>query len=466
MSEQTTRREFLKTAGLAAASAGVFSLLPGCATEGPVETTKTKKPNILLILADDLGWADVGFHGSNIMTPNLDRLAAEGVQLQQHYVQPMCTPTRVALLTGRYPSRFGDHAIKPCNTQVLEFGTPTLASELSSVGYDTGITGKWHLGSKPEWGPLKFGFNHSYGSLAGGVGQYNHLYKKGPYSRTWHRNDQLVDEEGHSTDLIAREAVRWIEAKREPFFIYVAFTAVHVPVEVPQQYMELYKGKEFYDDPAKDESFKFYAAYASHMDDTIGKMVEALNRTGQRGNTLIIFASDNGAIPRWRPRGSYPGTYKACPVMGSNLPFRGLKAQLYEGGIRVPTIVNRPGKLAPRKVDSPVHVVDWMPTLTRLAGYKPKQDLKWDGRNIWPLLTGEVTQPEPRTLYWKFTRGRSAVRHGDWKLIVDGKEKSVELYNLAEDPYEKHDLASERPEQVDKLEALLAEQRKLDKQKT
>jgi arylsulfatase A-like enzyme len=143
MSEQATRREFLKTAGLTAASAGVFSLLPGCVTEGPAEATKTKKPDVLFILADDLGWADVGFHGSNIMTPNLDRLAEEGVQLRQHYVQPMCTPTRVALLTGRYPSRFGDHAIKPCNTQVLEFGTPTLASELRSVGYDAGITGKW-----------------------------------------------------------------------------------------------------------------------------------------------------------------------------------------------------------------------------------------------------------------------------------------------------------------------------------
>jgi arylsulfatase A-like enzyme len=310
------------------------------------------------------------------------------------------------------------------------------------------------------------GFNRSYGSLAGGVGQYNHLYKKGPYSRTWHRNDRLVDEKGHSTDLIAREAVRWIEAKREPFFIYVAFTAVHVPVEVPPRYMELYEGKKFYDDPVKDESFKFYAAYATHMDDAIGRMVEALERTGMRENTLIVFASDNGSIPRWRPRGSYPGTYKACPVLGSNLPLRGLKAQLYEGGIRVPTIVNWPGKLAPRKVDSPVHVVDWMPTLTRLAGYKSKEDLKWDGRNIWPLLTGQVTPPEPRTLYWRFTRGRSAIRHGDWKLIVDQVQKSVELYNLAVDPYEKHDLAGERPEQVDRLQALLAEQRKLDKRET
>jgi arylsulfatase A-like enzyme len=419
-------------------------------------------PNMLIIVADDLGWADVGYHGSDIMTANLDRLAKEGVKLEQHYVQPMCTPTRVGLLTGRYPSRYGDRAIKPSNEQVLPFGTVTLASALRSCGYDTGITGKWHLGSKPEWGPLKFGFNRSYGSLAGGVGQYNHLYKKGPYSRTWHRNDQFVDEQGHSTDLISREAVRWIEGSHGPFFIYVAFTAVHTPVEVPPEWIELYEGKKFYDDPAKDESFKRYAAYVTQMDCAIGRMVRALERSGRRDNTLIVFTSDNGSFPSWKPAGRYPGTYKACPVLGSNLPYRGYKAQLYEGGMRVPAFANWPGKLGPRAVESPVHVVDWMPTLMRLAGYEQEEDLQWDGRDIWPLLTGELTTPEPRTLYWKFRGGSFAIREGDWKLIMPGGDKGAELYDLAADPYEREDLAKIHPDRVARLKTLLAEYGKGD----
>ena len=453
------RRNFLKATGLGAASL----VVPGCmSTFGQLENEGAAPPNILFIVADDLGWTDVGYHGSRIMTPNLDRLAKDAVRLEQHYVQPMCTPTRTALLTGRYPSRYGDVAIKPSNIQVLPFGTVTLASALKSIGYDTGISGKWHLGSKPEWGPLKFGFNRSYGCLAGGVGQYNHRYKKGPYTHTWHRNDQLIDEEGHTTDLISREAIGWIEAKREPFFIYVAFTAVHVPVEVPAKWIKLYEGKKFYDDPMKDESFKRYAAYATHMDAAIGQIVEALDRTGRRSNTLIIFTSDNGSFPNWKPKGKYPGTYKASPVLGSNLPYRGYKAQLYEGGIRVPTFVNWAGKLMSRKVDSPVHIVDWMPTLTRLAGYKPKHDLKWDGQNVWTLLTGEVSRAKPRTLYWKFTNGVSAIRRGDWKLIVKENEAKNELYNLAQDPYEKRDVGNEYPKQVVELKGLLDQQRKHD----
>ncbi len=158
------------------------------------------KPNILLIVADDMGWADVGYHGSLIRTPQIDRLASQGVVLEQHYVAAMCTPTRAALLTGRYWSRFGNTT--PSNERVLPWETWTLARALKQNGYTTHIAGKWHLGSKPEWGPKKFGFDHSHGSLAGGVNPVNHLYKRGPYSKTWHRNDQLIDEAGHVTDLI------------------------------------------------------------------------------------------------------------------------------------------------------------------------------------------------------------------------------------------------------------------------
>ena len=453
--DYVSRRRFLKAAGLGAAALAVG---PPTRAENPAAKVR---PNILIIVADDMGWADVGYHGSPIKTPNIDRLARTGVELDCHYVQPMCTPTRVALLTGRYPSRFGNQAIKPCNTQTLPFGTETLAAALKAAGYDTGISGKWHLGSKPRWGPRQFGFVRSYGSLAGGVGPYNHLYKKGPYSRTWHRNDKLIDEQGHVTDLLGREVVKWIQAKRRPWFYYVPFTAVHVPVKAPEKYVRLYAGKTYYDDPKKDESFKRYAAYASQMDDWIGRMVDALERTGQRDNTFIVFFSDNGSFPSWRPRGLYPGKHPASPVLGSNLPLRGYKAQLYEGGIRTPACVNWPGTLKPRKVTAPLHAVDWMPSLMRLIGVVPKSDLKWDGRDIWPILTGRRTNPAPRTIYWQFTRD-SAGRHGHWKLISPKSGRKVELYNLAADPNETRNWAPKDPARTTQLRKLLTACAKAD----
>jgi len=442
------RRDFLVTCGATVASAG---WLGGGEAQGrPKPAAAEGRPNILFLLADDLGWADVGFHGSPIQTPHIDRLCREGVEMDQHYVQPMCTPTRAALLTGRYPSRFGDAAVTPCNERVLPWGTKTLASILGESGYDTGLAGKWHLGSKPEWGPSHFGFKHSYGSLAGGCGQYNHLYKKGPYSRTWHRNERLIGEDGHSTDLIAREVIGWIEQQKTPWFYYVPFTAVHVPVEVPEKFVEMYRGRTYDKDPGKDESFKRYAAYVTHMDDAIGRILNAVERTGQRENTLVIFTSDNGSFPSWRPSGKYPGRYPASPRLGSNRPLRGRKAQLYEGGIRVPTCVHWPGHLEPGKTPAVTHVVDWMPTLTRLCRCRPETDLRWDGQDIWPVITRQVTDPAPRTLYWKFHRGNRAVRHGGWKLILHGG-KRVELFNLAKDPCEKRNLADRYPEKVKRL---------------
>ncbi len=416
---------------------------------------KDTRPNILFIIADDLGWADVGYHGSKIETPSIDRLARDGVRLEQHYVQPMCSPTRAALLSGRYPSRFG--VLAATNEQVFPLDSVTLPAALKTIGYHTSLSGKWHLGSKPEWGPLKFGFDRAYGSLAGGVGPYNHRYKKGPFSFTWHRNHKLIEEEGHVTDLIAKEVIEWIEARRQPWFIYVPFTAVHIPVAAPERWIKHYEGK------IENESYRRYAAYTTQMDDAIGQMIEALNRTGQRKNTLVVFTSDNGSTPSWRPRGRYPGEHKPCPVLGSNLPLRGHKATLYEGGIRVPTAVNWPGVLEAGKiVDSPVHVVDWMPTLCRLAGYEPDSDLQWDGRDIWPLLSGEVQQAEPRVLYWRFTGGRTAIREADWKLLLGKDGRRAELFNLAEDPYEKQNLAKQYPERVAKLKALLPKYRQDD----
>lgn len=449
------RRNFLKTAGLA----GVSLALPGCVAHLNSSAIKRKEqPNIIFILADDLGWQDVGYHDADIATPNIDWLARNGIRLEQHYVQPMCTPTRVALLTGRYPSRFGDHAIKPCNEQVLPFGTTTLASALKSVGYETAISGKWHLGSRAEWGPLKFGFNHSYGSLAGGIGPYSHLYKKGPYSVTWHRNNKLIKEDGHATDLIVHEAVGHIErAGDNPLFLYVPFTAVHIPVESPKKWRDLYQGK------FKEESHGLYAAYVTHMDDGIGRIIEALRRTGQLESTLIIFTSDNGSFPSWKPKGLYPGKFPEIKRLGSNLPYRGYKAQLYEGAIRAPSVVYWPGVLdGGKRIDAPMHIVDWMPTLCGIAGCARKEDLNWDGRDILPLLRQEVTTPKPRNFYWKFINGQFAMRSGDWKLIVR-QGKPDELYNIAKDPYERENMAERLPGRVSELKALLAEHAACDR---
>ena len=409
------------------------------------------RPNILYVVADDLGWADVGYHGAKIQTPTIDRLAREGVELDQHYVQPVCTPTRTAIMAGRYPSRFGPHALVPSNLRALPPGTVTLASALRSAGYTTCLSGKWHLGSRIEWGPNRFGFDHSYGSLAGAADPWTHQYRPGPYAKTWHRDEQLLDEEGNATELVARQAVQWIREKHEPWFIYVPFQAVHIPVDAPEEYKRLYQGQKFYDDPVKDESYKRYAAFVSQMDAKIGQLIAALDETRQRANTLVVFHSDNGGLPG----GGNPYISKVppTPVLSSNLPLRGHKGQLYEGGIRVVALADWPGRLAPRKVTAPMHAVDWMPTLTRLAGYVPTGDLEWDGRDMWPVLSGKLDKPPSRTIYIPY-RNSSALRDGDWKLIAP-KRGRCELFNLAEDPYEKDNLASKQPERVARLRGLL-----------
>ncbi|HUT94683.1 MAG TPA: sulfatase-like hydrolase/transferase [Thermoguttaceae bacterium] len=413
-----------------------------------------ERPNVLIIVSDDQGWNDIGYHGSEIRTPNLDRLATESIRLEQHYVFPMCSPTRTALMSGRNPSRYG--VLGATNSQVFPLGTVTLAGALGSLGYETAITGKWHLGSKPEWGPRKYGFDFSYGILAGGIDQYTHRYKAGPYRRTWHRNEQYVDEEGHSTDLFAAEAIRFIEKERRgPFFLYLPFTAVHIPLQEPDRWLGLYDG--VIDEPSR----KAFAAAATHMDDAIGRVLAAVDRTGQRERTLVIFFSDNGGQKSWTSTEQYEGNYPPCPVLGDNRPLRGWKGEVYEGAIRVPALVHWQGTLAPGKLDAVLSAMDWFPTLAALTGYQPEQDLRWDGKDVWPLLTG---QPEvgPRTLYWN-RGGLVALRHGDWKLVGRrGQEWKYELYDLASDPHETQDVAGRFPDRLAELKERLAEQQRLD----
>jgi len=443
---------------LVLALVGLF-LCGACSTREE-KSVSASQPNIVFIIADDLGWADVAFHGGNVPTPHLDRLRSEGMELSQHYVAPVCSPTRAGFLTGRYWSRFG--ITTPTNTRGLPFDTATLPRALRQAGYSTALIGKWHLGSKPEWGPNHFGFDHSYGSLAGGVTPWSHYYKKGPYSKTWHRNGTLIDEEGYVTDLLMEEAVEWIQKQSddEPFFLYAPFTAIHLPIREPQEWLDRVP-KEI-----EGEVPRHYAACIMHLDYAVGQIVAAIDETGKGENTLIVFTSDNGGSTAENNDTKYPNINDDCPngaLTGNNLPLRGKKGDLYEGGIRVPTIARWTGKIeAGTSAETPLHVVDWMPTLCGLARVEADGDeRKWDGLDIGPVLMGRGEIPE-RSLYWAGTRFRSeALRDGDWKLIrfdVDkGDEARVELYNLAEDPNEKVNLAKSHPERLAQLQAKLTE---------
>ena len=416
-------------------------------------TAAAAKPNIVFILADDLGWADVAFHGGNAPTPNLDQLVRTGLELTQHYSAATCSPTRAAFMTGRYWSRFG--ILGPDNRRALPWDTVTLPAALKSLGYETALTGKWHLGSKPGEGPNHFGFDHSYGSLAGGVGPYDHFYKKGEYSQTWHRNEKLITETGHVTDLITKEAVSWIAARKDaPFFLYVPFTAVHLPLKEPKEWLDRVPSG------IKGEVPRQYAACIMHLDDAVGRIVAALEKSGKRENTLVVFTSDNGGSTAENADELYPADdYPQGRIPGNNVPWRGQKGDLYEGGIHTPAVINWPGRIKPGKHAAPAHIADWMPTLCALAGYTPGRDLKWDGVNAWPRLSANTTAASSRLLYWATPHGQ-AVRDGDLKLVIQHargeRPAKAELFDLAQDPHEKTDLAARMPDKLEKLKQQLA----------
>ncbi len=458
-----SRRNFLRHLGYSAAAMAGLSV-PLFAT-GCLTNSNIKKPNILLIVADDMGWADIGYHNSEIKTPNLDRLAKEGVELDQHYVQPQCTPTRVSLMTGRYPNRFGKHCSKASNEQAFPFETVTLASALKSADYDTAISGKWHLGSLPDQGPKQFGFNFSHGSFAGAVGMYDHRYRltSPKFSKTWHRNDEYVNEEGHATDVCSDQAIKWIQQLKNPFFLYLPFHSVHTPLVEPEKWLDL-------NNHISDPDRRLMAAALSHLDYSIGRIIQMLEETGQRENTLIVFFSDNGGIHTHYKGGNYPPPDPALKQgFSSNDPLRGGKVTVYEGGIRVPAFVNWQDRLKPKKVTAPMHANDWMPTLCNLAGYQPEQDLKWDGQDIWQFITGEKqTYDKPRFFYWHWNGdrekpGRIAIREGNWKMVIPQHGEPAELYNLANDPSEKNNLVDQSPKIIERLKLLLKKEMEKDR---
>ena len=391
-------------------------LLPSILSTGPKNISQPGKiqPNIIVIIADDLGWNDVGYHGSEIKTPNIDRMSQQGIEFNRFYVCSVSSPTRASLLTGRYPSRYG--ILAPLGDEPgLPAGTLTIAGILKQNGYDTGISGKWHLGAVPEGRPMKYGFNSSYGSLLGQIDPVTHLYKNG--SKTWHRNDKLIEEEGHATDLITQEAIRFINKPRNknaPFFLYVAFTVPHYPLEEPTEWTDMYLKT------TGNESRRKNAASVSHMDNSIGKILEVLKKKGIEENTIVMFLSDNGAQRNWTPGSikyidklsvEYEGKFKVHDVLGDNIPLRDWKTTLYDGALRVPAVLIWPGTLKHMIIEEAVNVTDIYPTLAFLAGVKIPKELNLDGFSFWPAINGESKSVE-RTMYWK-SNNATAVKKGE-----------------------------------------------------
>jgi arylsulfatase A-like enzyme len=457
----------------------------------PIAAAPAQRPNVVVLISDDQGWADVGYNNPNVYTPNIDRLAASGATFTSHYVMPQCTPTRVAVMTGRYPGRFGGAALQASNEPAFPLGTPTLASMFRESGYATFLCGKWHLGSNAEHGPNHFGFDASYGSLAGAVGMYDHRYREGEFCETWHRDLELVEghENGvHATDLVAREAVRFIEEEREePFFLYLAFHAVHTPLDERGRFADQptqldpedptrWRNEdeiEWFHDPAgriqrePDPEKRLLLAALHHMDHAVGEVVEALERTGVRERTLLLFSSDNGPQVDWAGS-AYPDDLRLSDFNQAS-PLRGRKTDVWEGGILVPAFACWPGRIDAKEVAAPVHVVDWFPTLASLIGYRPEPAIPWDGLDLSPVLFADEPLPE-RDLYWTWSRrtNRWAVRRGDWKVVKygAGEPKSAsdwQLYHLADDPWEQRDLAGAQPELAAELHRAFLAQRARDR---
>jgi arylsulfatase A-like enzyme len=403
------------------------------------------RPHIVYIVSDDQGWKDVGYHGSDIQTPNIDKLAREGARLEQFYVQPMCTPTRAALMTGRYPFRYG------LQTLVIptpgKYGLPTdewlLPQALKEAGYSTAMVGKWHLGhADRKFWPRQRGFDYHYGAMVGEIDYFTHSSAN---VRDWYRNNQPVSEAGYVTQLLGRDAVARINQHdpNKPLFLYLAFTAPHAPYQAPKAYLDKYRD-------ISDPTRRAYAAMIASMDEEIGKVVAALEKKKMRDNTLIVFMSDNGGNVSAMFSGDVDVSKLKLPA--DNGPYRGGKGLLYEGGMRVAALANWPGRIQPGDVKEMIHVVDMFPTFAGLAGASAKKEKPLDGFDVWATISERAPSPRQEIVY-NIEPFRGAVRRGDWKLIWRTPLPSaVELYNLADDPSEKTNVAEKNPEKMAELQ--------------
>lgn len=414
------------------------------------EAATARRPNIIVIVADDLGYADVGFQGGKeIPTPHIDALAKSGIRCSSGYVScPVCSPTRAGLATGRYQQRFG-HELNPGPIAETgqkgegraEFGLPTteatLAGALKNAGYATGAVGKWHLGFEPKFRPLQRGFDEYFGFLGGahgylvnangGGGKKAKAQQRAPIYRD---NDEVKEEE-YLTDAFTREAVSYIERHREkPFFLYLTYNAVHTPLQSPQKYLDRFPNID-------DSKHRAYAAMLSALDDGVGKVTDKLGELKLAEDTLIFFISDNGGPPA---------------NTSSNLPLNGRKATVWEGGIRVPFIVSWKGHLASGTTfNEPVISLDIFPTAVAAAGGNLPKEQHLDGVDLLPYLTGKEKGSPHEVLYWRFGP-QYALRKGNYK-IVKTRDEPLQLFDLQQDIGEKTDLAASKPEIVKQLSA-------------
>jgi arylsulfatase A-like enzyme len=422
-----------------------LALLTGLESAEPI-----RKPNILVIVADDLGYGDIGVHGGrSVPTPNIDALAAQGVRCSNGYVSaPYCSPSRAGLLTGRCQTRFG-HEFNPHVGDEKNLGLPldqrTIADRLHEAGYATGLIGKWHQGYDKAHHPQSRGFDDYFGFLVGGHNYLLHKDAEATFGSAYsfnslYRNRDLQKLDGYTTDLFTDEALAFMDRHTDkPWFLYLAYNAVHTPLEVLEKY-----GKRV---PASvtDPDRRGYLSLLIGLDDAVGRLTERLKKTGGDKDTLVFFFSDNGGSGR-KPFLAYN--------TGVNSPLRGDKGQTLEGGIRVPFFVSWPGKIPADKVyDQPVWALDILPTACTVARAKLDSDL--DGVNLLPYLSGENTRAPHDALYWRFGP-QKAVRKGQWKLVdwrdfEAKRESGWELYDLGRDVGEKKNLASERPRIVAEL---------------
>jgi arylsulfatase A-like enzyme len=406
----------------------------------PAAGAPPAKPNIIIFLSDDVGWGEHGFQRINkdIPTPNIDAIAHNGVRFTNGYIAATyCSPSRAGLMTGRYPTRFGhefNEGVPTAANKAGVFGLPltetTLATRLKALGYATACVGKWHLGGNPSYLPMARGFDEFYGTQANTA---YFLPKQFIDSRVSNEIHPVKDKDFYTTDAYRDRAVDWIgKQKGKPFFLYFPFNAQHAPLQAPQKYLDRFPD-------IKDETRRTFAAVMSAMDDAVGAVMAKVRATGQEGNTLVFYLSDNGGPTR--------------QTTSRNGPLRGSKATTSEGGTRIPFCAQWKGKLPAGKVyDFPIQNLDLLPTCVTAAGGTVDPAWKLDGVDLMPYLNGENPNRPHEVLYWRFGE-QWAVRKGDWKLVVSRVDKfRPRLINLAEDIGEANDLAEKHPAKVKELE--------------
>jgi arylsulfatase A-like enzyme len=433
MASRCARRNFLASAG-----AGALGVLAGRLFGAEVESGR--KPNVVVIISDDQGYADVGYHGcKDIPTPHIDSLVANGVRFSSGYVScPVCSPTRAGLITGRYQQRFGHefNTGPPPGSLEEHVGLPltevTLADLMKQAGYVTGAVGKWHLGMRPKYHPLKRGFDEFFGFQHGG---HSYLRLKPDSYNPIQRGTEPVHEKEYLTDAFTREAVAFIEHHHdEPFFLYLTYNAVHTPMEATEKYLSRLSS-------IGNKRRRTYAAMLSAMDDGIGAVLKKVREHGLEQDTMIFFFSDNGGPAANASR---------------NDPLRGTKGTMYEGGIRVPFLLQWPRRVRGGSVyEDPVISLDVLPTVVAAAGGELPKDRPVDGIDLIPYVTGAKQGPPHERLFWR-SGNRYAVRHKNWKLVKP-RAGATELYDLSKDIGEHSDLAEREPDTVAQLNHALTD---------